>query len=374
MHLKLIDHSLKIVLFLISTTTFAQTFSSDDYNLKVTTVARGLKYPWGLAFLPDDLMIVTEREGRIRIVTGQGQLSAPLKGVPQVVNVGQGGMLDIALDPAYVENNYVYISYSEPGKGGSGTAVAKAKLDIVQNRLRDLRVIFRQAPKTNSSHHYGSRLVFDRDSKLFITIGERGERDRTQNHLINRGQVIRINLDGSVPKDNPFIGRKGYRPEVWSYGHRNPQGAALHPETGRLWTVEHGARGGDEINVPLPGKNYGWPVIAYGKHYSGRKIGIGTHKAGMEQPLHYWDPSIAPSGMDFYTGNKFIKWKGNLLVGALKFRLLSRLVLNGEKVIHEERILKGLGERIRQVRQGPCGDIYLLTDSIEGRILRLKQG
>ena len=374
MYLKFIGFSLKTVLFLISTSAFTQTFSSDDYNLKVTTVARGLEYPWGLAFLPDDLMIVTEREGRMRIVTGQGQLSAPLKGVPKVVNGGQGGILDVALDPAYTENNYIYVSYSESGVGGSGTAVAKAKLDIAQNRLKDLRVILRQFPKTHSSHHYGSRLVFDRDSKLFITVGERGERDRTQNFLINRGQVIRINSDGSIPRDNPFIGRKGYRPEVWSYGHRNPQGAAFHAETGRLWTVEHGARGGDEINAPLPGKNYGWPVIAYGKHYSGGQIGIGTHKAGMEQPLYYWDPSIAPSGMDFYTGDKFPKWKGNLLVGALKFRMISRLVLNGEKVVREERLLKGLGERIRQVRQGPSGYVYLLTDNIEGRILRLERG
>jgi len=374
MYLKFIGFSLKTVLFLISTSAFTQTFSSDDYNLKVTTVARGLEYPWGLAFLPDDLMIVTEREGRMRIVTGQGQLSAPLKGVPKVVNGGQGGILDVALDPAYTENNYIYVSYSESGVGGSGTAVAKAKLDIAQNRLKDLRIIFRQFPKTHSSRHYGSRLVFDRDSKLFITVGERGERDRTQNFLINRGQVIRINSDGSIPRDNPFIGRKGYRPEVWSYGHRNPQGAAFHAETGRLWTVEHGARGGDEINAPLPGKNYGWPVIAYGKHYSGGQIGIGTHKAGMEQPLYYWDPSIAPSGMDFYTGDKFSKWKGNLLVGALKFRMISRLVLNGEKVVREERLLKGLGERIRQVRQGPSGYVYLLTDNIEGRILRLERG
>jgi glucose/arabinose dehydrogenase len=374
MYLKLISFLFKSALFLISTVTFAQTFSSDDYDLKVTTVARGLEYPWGLAFLPDNLMIVTERKGQIRIVSGNGQLSDPLKGVPKVVNGGQGGILDVALDPAYVENNYIYISYSEPGVGGSGTAVVKAKLDIAQNRLKDLRVIFRQFPKTHSSHHYGSRLVFDHDSKLFITIGERGERDRTQNFSINRGQVIRINSDGSIPKNNPFIGRKGYRPEVWSYGHRNPQGAALHAETGRLWTAEHGARGGDEINTPLAGKNYGWPVIAYGKHYSGGQIGEGTHKSGMEQPLYYWDPSIAPSGIDFYTGDNFPKWKGNLLVGALKLRLLSRLILNGEKVVHEERLLKGLGERIRHVRQGPGGYIYLLTDTIKGRILRLERG
>jgi glucose/arabinose dehydrogenase len=371
---KLIGFLISSTLFLASASAFSQTFTSEDYKLTVTTVAEGLEYPWGMDFLPNDMMIVTERAGRVRTVSNQGQLSAPLKGVPKVVNNGQGGMLDVTLDPEFAKNNLIYVSYSEPGKGGSGTAVARAKLDIEHNRLEDLQVIFRQHPKSHGPHHYGSRLVFARDGTLFITIGERGELDRAQDFSINRGQVIRIHSDGSIPDDNPFIGRKGYRPEVWSYGHRNPQGAALHPLTSNLWTVEHGARGGDEVNIPKPGKNYGWPTIAYGKHYSGGKIGLGTHKAGMEQPVYYWDPSIAPSGMDFYSGNLFSKWKGNLIVGALKFRLLTRLVLDGEKVTREERLLEGLGERIRQVRQGPDGFIYLLTDSDEGRILRLGLG
>jgi glucose/arabinose dehydrogenase len=371
---KLIGFLISSTLFLASASAFSQTFTSEDYKLTVTTVAEGLEYPWGMDFLPNDMMIVTERAGRVRTVSNQGQLSAPLKGVPKVVNNGQGGMLDVTLDPEFAKNNLIYVSYSEPGKGGSGTAVARAKLDIEHNRLEDLQVIFRQHPKSHGPHHYGSRLVFARDGTLFITIGERGELDRAQDFSINRGQVIRIHSDGSIPDDNPFIGRKGYRPEVWSYGHRNPQGAALHPLTSNLWTVEHGARGGDEVNIPKPGKNYGWPTIAYGKHYSGGKIGLGTHKAGMEQPVYYWDPSIAPSGMDFYSGNLFSKWKGNLIVGALKFRLLTRLVLDGEKVTREERLLEGLGERIRQVRQGPDGYIYLLTDSNEGRVLRLGLG
>lgn len=371
---KLIGFLISSTLFLASASAFSQTFTSEDYKLTVTTVAEGLEYPWGMDFLPNDMMIVTERAGRVRTVSNQGQLSAPLKGVPKVVNNGQGGMLDVTLDPEFAKNNLIYVSYSEPGKGGSGTAVARAKLDIEHNRLEDLQVIFRQHPKSHGPHHYGSRLVFARDGTLFITIGERGELDRAQDFSINRGQVIRIHSDGSIPDDNPFIGRKGYRPEVWSYGHRNPQGAALHPLTSNLWTVEHGARGGDEVNIPKPGKNYGWPTIAYGKHYSGGKIGLGTHKAGMEQPVYYWDPSIAPSGMDFYSGNLFSKWKGNLIVGALKLRLLTRLVLDGEKVTREERLLEGLGERIRQVRQGPDGYIYLLTDSNEGRVLRLGLG
>ena len=371
---KLIGFLVSSALFWDSAAVFSQTFTSEDYKLKVTTVAEGLEYPWGMDFLPNDMMIVTERAGRVRTVSNQGQLSAPLKGVPKVVNNGQGGMLDVTLDPEFAKNNLIYVSYSEPGKGGSGTAVARAKLDIEHNRLEDLQVIFRQHPKSHGPHHYGSRLVFARDGTLFITIGERGELDRAQDFSINRGQVIRIHSDGSIPDDNPFIGRKGYRPEVWSYGHRNPQGAALHPLTSNLWTVEHGARGGDEVNIPKPGKNYGWPTIAYGKHYSGSKIGLGTHKAGMEQPVYYWDPSIAPSGMDFYSGNLFSEWKGNLIVGALKLRLLTRLVLDGEKVTREERLLEGLGERIRQVRQGPDGYIYLLTDSNEGRVLRLGLG
>ena len=233
-------------------------------------------------------------------------------------------------------------------------------------------MIWWQVPKTSGGRHFGSRLVIARDGRLFITVGERGQRNRAQDFTINRGNVIRINRDGSIPKDNPFVGRKGYRPEVWSYGHRNPQGAALHPVTGKLWVHEHGARGGDEINIPQAGKNYGWPIIAYGRHYWGGRIGVGTARAGFEQPIYYWDPSIAPSGMAFYTGDKFPAWRGNLFVGALKFRLLVRLTLRGEKVVKEERLLQGLNERIRDVRQGPDGYIYLLTDSGDGRILRVE--
>jgi glucose/arabinose dehydrogenase len=349
-----------------------ETYRSKDYTLRVETVAEGLRRPWALAFLPDGDMIVTERLGRIRIVTPDGQLSPPLADVPEVYARGQGGMLDIALDPEFLRNNVIYISYAEPGRRGGGIAVARAVLDKAGHRLTDFDVIFRQVPKSSGGLHFGSRLVIAADGNLFITIGDRGERDRAQDFTINRGQVIRIRRDGSIPDDNPFVGMAGYRPEVWSYGHRNSQGATLNPATGELWIVEHGARGGDEVNVPEAGKNYGWPIIAYGRHYTGGRIGVGTHKDGMEQPIHYWDPSIAPSGMAFYTGDKFPKWKGSLLVGALSFRLVSRLVLDGRKIVAEERILDELGERIRDVRQGPDGYVYLLTDSNNGRILRLR--
>ena len=349
-----------------------EVFQSQHYKLRVVTLARGLDHPWSLAFLPTGGMIVTERGGALRLVSQKGVVSEPLKDVPEVYDNGQGGMLDVIVDPDFAKNSLIYFSFAEPGKGGGGTAVAQAKLKLKTNQLRDVKIIFRQVPKSDGGRHFGSRLVLSRDKKLFITIGERGERNRTQDFSINRGQVIRLNTDGSIPKDNPFVGRDGYRPEVWSVGHRNPQGAALHPETGKLWIHEHGAQGGDEINVPRPGKNYGWPIIAYGEHYSGGKIGEGTHKPGLEQPIYFWDPSIAPSGMAFYTGDKFAKWKGNLFVGALKFRLLSRLILKGQKIVREERILADLDERIRDVRQGPDGYIYLLTDSDEGRILRIE--
>jgi len=345
-------------------------YKSEHYRLRLVTVAKGLEHPWSFAFLPDGRILVTERPGRLRIVGPGEKLSAPVKGVPRVYARGQGGLLDVILDPDFATNRVIYLSYAEPGRGGAGTAVARATLK--DGALNNLKVIFRQTPKAGTSRHFGSRLVIARDGTLFITVGERGQRERAQDPSVNRGQVVRINRDGTVPKDNPFFGKKGYRPEIWSYGHRNPQGAALHPVTGKLWTVEHGARGGDEINVPLPGRNYGWPVIAYGRHYWGGKIGEGTHKAGMEQPIHYWDPSIAPSGMAFYTGDKYPKWKGNVFVGALSFQLLSRLVLDGEKVVKEERLFKAFRERIRDVRQGPDGYLYMLTDSDEGRLLRIE--
>jgi glucose/arabinose dehydrogenase len=346
------------------------TYKSAHYRLRLVTVAKGLEHPWSVAFMPDGRMLVTERPGALRIVSAGGRVSPPVKGVPRVYARGQGGLLDVILDRDFAANGVIYLSYAEPGDDGGGTAVARAVLK--GNRLTGLKVIFRQVPKTGGGRHFGSRLVIARDGTLFVTVGERGQRKRAQDPRVNRGQVVRIHRDGRIPKDNPFVGKAGFRPEIWSFGHRNPQGAALHPVSGKLWTVEHGARGGDEINIPRPGRNYGWPVIAYGRHYWGGKIGEGTHKAGMEQPVHYWDPSIAPSGMAFYTGDKYPKWKGNLFIGALRFQLLSRLVLKGEKVVKEERLFEKLEERIRDVRQGPDGYLYMLTDSSEGALLRIE--
>jgi len=360
------------VAFSLVSLSSAETFKSEHYALRVVTVADDLEHPWGLAFLPDGSMLVTERRGTIRVVAADGNKAPPLAGTPEVYNSGQGGMLDIALDPGFVENGTIYFTFAEPGPGGAGTALARARLDLAGNRLDDVQVLFRQTPKTGGGRHFGSRVVVARDGRLFVTVGERGERERAQDTTVNRGQVVRIAADGTIPDDNPFVGKQGFRPEIWSYGHRNPQGAALHPETGELWTVEHGARGGDEINRPLPGRNYGWPVIAYGRHYSGGKIGIGTQGPGMEQPVYYWDPSIAPSGLAFYSGDKFPAWRGNLLVGALKFQLVARLTLRGNEVVAEERLLEGINARIRDVRQGPDGYIYLLTDESDGRILRVE--
>ncbi len=360
-----------IVMAVFIPTANAKTYKTNHYTLQVKTVASGLSHPWGLAFLPGGQMIVTERSGTIRIVSKVGRLGPPITGTPEVYSSGQGGMLDILVDDNFDDNKRVFISYAEPGPGGAGTAVASATLDISKNSISDVTVIFRQHPKTTGGRHFGSRLVA-RGDNLFITIGERGERHLAQDFTVNRGQVIRIGANGVVPGDNPFVGKEGYRPEVWSYGHRNPQGAALHPETNALWAVEHGARGGDEINIPRAGRNYGWPIIAYGRHYSGGTIGDGTHKTGMEQPAYYWDPSIAPSGMAFYTGDKFPKWRGNLFIGALKFRLLVRLTLDGDNVVSEERLLDDLDERIRDVRQGPDGYIYILTDSSNGQIIRIE--
>ena len=362
-----------MIVVLIAQPVAAQTFETEHYTVKLTTVADGLDHPWGMAFLPDGAILVTERDpGSIRIVEKNGTLRPPLANTPRAYTSGQGGMLDIAIDPDYAVNGLIYFSYAEPGDGGAGTAVARARLDRKANALGNVEVIFRQYPKTGGGRHFGSRLVFSPDGHLYITVGERGERDRTQDFTINRGQVIRINPDGSIPEDNPFVGRDGYRPETWSVGHRNPQGAARHPDTGKLWINEHGARGGDEVNIPLAGRNYGWPVISYGVHYSGFKIGEGTHKEGMEQPVHVWDPSIAPSGMTFYTGDRFPKWKGNAFVGALKYQLLARLTLDGEKVVAEERILEGLDKRIRAVVDGPDGYLYILVDENPGQVIRIE--
>jgi glucose/arabinose dehydrogenase len=316
-------------------------------------------------------MLVTERPGRLRSVDREGRVSDAIGGVPAVVARGQGGLLDVAIDSRFAENRLVYLSYAEPGPDGTaGTAVARGRLG--DGRLEDVRVIYQQRPKVEGPNHFGSRLVFARDGTLFVTQGDRfGHRDRAQDLSVGFGKIVRINPDGTVPRDNPFVGRADARPEIWSYGHRNVQSAALHPETGQLWTVEHGARGGDELNRPEAGKNYGWPVITYGVDYSGAKIGEGTAKPGMEQPVYYWDPVIAPAGMAFYTGDALPGWKGSVLIGSLRPGGLVRLTMANGRVVREERYLADLNERVRDVRQGPDGFVYLLTDSRDGRILRV---
>lgn len=349
----------------------AQVIETEEQVLRVVRVVGGLEHPWSLAFLPDGRMLVTERPGRLRIVQDGRLLSEPVAGLPPIVAQGQGGLLDVALHPRFADNNLVYLAYAGPGVGGMGTEVARGKL--VGNRLEQVEVLFVQQPKSGARQHFGCRLVFDREGYLFITLGDRGEMDRAQKPDDHAGSVIRLHDDGRVPADNPYVGRKGWKPEKYDLGHRNQQGAALHPQTGELWTHEHGPQGGDEINIIHPGVNYGWPVITYGVNYIiGTKIGEGTRKPGMAQPLHYWVPSIAPSGMAFYTGDKFPRWRGDLFVGALRDQMLVRLRLDGEKVVHEERMLKNALGRIRDVRQGPDGYLYLLTDEDPGGLFRLE--
>jgi glucose/arabinose dehydrogenase len=316
-------------------------------------------------------MLVSERPGRLRLIAADGTLDPrPIEGLPPIHQYGQGGLLDIAVHPDFMHNRLLYFSYAERGPRGYGTAVARGKLE--GHRLRDVQVIFRLLPKTAKTYHFGSRLVFDRQGHLYITLGDRGGRMRAQDLGDYAGSLIRVNDDGSVPHDNPFVGRPGVHPEIYSYGHRNMQGAALNPWTGRIWTHEHGPQGGDELNIPEAGGNYGWPVITYGVEYvSGEPIGEGTHKPGMQQPIHYWVPSIAPSGTAFYTGDRFPNWRGDLFVGSLKFRLLVRLHLDGDRVVHEERMLEDELGRIRDVRQGPDGLLYLLTDADDGMLVRL---
>ena len=351
----------------------AQIFPSSAGKLEVQTIARGLDHPWSLAFLPDGRMLVTERPGRLRIVSKAGKLSPPVAGLPKVAASGQGGLLDVALDRGYAQNQTIYFCYADPAGGGSRTALARARLiDEGTPRLDDVKVIFRQEGPLSHGLHFGCRIVQTPDNNLFLTMGEHSAfRDEAQNLGNHLGKIIRIRPDGSVPPDNPFVGRPGVKPEIWSYGHRNAQGAALHPQTGKLWETEHGPRGGDEVNIPEAGKNYGWPVIGFGIDYSGAKIHQSTHKAGMEQPVWHWVPSIATSGLTFYTGDLFPGWRGSAFVGGLVSQTLSRLDLDGEKVVKEERLLQGLNERIRDVRQGPDGAIWLLTDASNGRILRV---
>ena len=344
--------------------------STIDAPIRATPVAGGLEHPWGLAFLPDGRMLVTERPGRLRVIGKDGQVGKPLAGVPAVYARGQGGLLDVAVSPDFAQDRLVYLSYAEPGDGGAGTAVARGRL--TDAGLENVQVIWRQVPKTGGPNHWGSRLVFARDGTLFVTVGDRySERDRAQDLSTTIGKVVRINPDGSIPKDNPFAKRDGARPEVWSYGHRNVQAAALDSRTGALWTVEHGARGGDELNRPEAGKNYGWPVITYGVDYSGLRIGEGTAKAGLEQPVYFWDPVIAPSGATFYTGDAYPGWRGSLFVGSMKPGALVRLALDGDRVATEERYLRDVG-RVRDVVQGPDGLLYLLIDASNGQVLKIE--
>jgi glucose/arabinose dehydrogenase len=352
--------------------------STSNVAFDVVTVAEGLVSPWGMAFLPDGRMLVTEKPGGLRIVTADGKLSAPVAGLPPVVTQGQGGLLDVTLDPAYAKNALIYWSYSEPqADGANNTAVARGRLvDDAMPRVENVQVIYHQAPSLNSRAHFGSRLVWNRDGTLFVTQGDRSitpGRMQAQNMDSLIGKIARINPDGSIPKDNPFVGKQGVRPEIWSFGHRNVQAATLHPTTGELWEVEHGTRGGDEMNIAQKGKDYGWPTIAYGIEYQGGPITGGIQqKEGMEQPKYYWDPNIAPSGMTFYTGDLFPAWKGNLFIGGLGSTSLVRLVVDAQgKVSGEERLLRDQKERIRNVEQGPDGALYVLTDNAKGRLFKI---
>ncbi|MFS8039308.1 PQQ-dependent sugar dehydrogenase [Xanthobacter sp. AM11] len=338
-------------------------------RVRVVRFASGLDHPWSLVFLPDHRLLVTERDGRLRVVDASGRIGPALSGVPQVAARGQGGLLDVALDPDFAASRLVYLSYAEPRPDGAATTVARARLAEDLSGLAGLEVIFRQQPAHSGNSHFGSRLVFAPDGSLFITLGDRFDlRDKAQDLSTTLGKVVRIAPDGAIPKDNPFRDRAGARPEIYSYGHRNIQAAAIEPATGRLWTVEHGARGGDEVNRPEVGRNYGWPVISYGRHYSGAQIGEGTRKAGMEQPLFYWDPSIAPSGASFYSAGLLPAFRGNLFVGALAGQSLVAVKVRDGAVLGEERL--PLDKRIRDVRQGPDGALWLIAEDT-GEILRV---
>ena len=347
----------------------------------VTTVVEGLQNPWSVAFLPGGKMLITERPGRLRVAGADGKLSEPVAGLPPVAARGQGGLLDVVLDPAFAKSSLIYWSYAEPRENNeNNTAVARGRFvdDAAAPRVEDVQVIYRQTPSMASPLHFGSRLVFGRDGTLFVTQGDRSiipGRMQSQKLDSGIGKIVRINPDGSIPKDNPFVGNAGARPEIWSYGHRNIQAAALNPATGELWEVEHGTRGGDELNIARKGKDYGWPTIAYGIEYQGGQITGGIQQqAGMEQPIYYWDPVIGPSGMAFYTGSQFPQWKGSVFIGGHATNDLVRLTVDGEKVTGEERLLKDLQpkpERIRDVRQGPDGALYVLTDGSAARLLKL---
>jgi len=343
------------------------TIDTESGPIKVETIASGLENPWGLAFLPDGRMLVTERPGRLRIIAKDGAKSEPLKGVPELFAQGQGGLLDVKLDPGFASNGLVYLSYAEPGEGGAGTAVARGKLG--DGGLDNVEVIFRQQPKVEGGNHFGGRLAFAPDGKLFVTLGERFKFTPAQDLSNDLGKIVRINPDGTVPQDNPFVGKAGARPEIWSYGHRNPQGAAIHPVTGKLWESEFGPKGGDEVNIPKAGKNYGWPAVSWGSNYDDTPIPPPPTHPEFTDAVAHWNPVISPSGIVFYTADAIPGWKGNLLLAGLSSQAIIRLALDGETVTGEERI--PVGARIRDVVQGPDGAVYALTDAVDGSILKL---
>ncbi|WP_029009349.1 PQQ-dependent sugar dehydrogenase [Azospirillum halopraeferens] len=335
--------------------------------IRVETVARGLENPWGMAFLPDGRMLVTERPGRLRVVTADGAVSEPLAGVPEVFARSQGGLLDVALHPDFASNRMVYVSYAEPGPDGASTAVARGRL--TETALEGVEVIFRMEPKVEGGNHFGSRLVFAPDGNLFVTLGERAKFDPAQDLSNHMGTIVRITPDGAVPPDNPFVGQDGALPEIWSYGHRNIQAAAIEPGTGALWEVEHGPRGGDELNRVVRGGNYGWPLVSWGNHYTGGAIDDPPTRPDLLSPAFYWESAIAPSGMTFYTGDRFPDWRGNVLVGGLRGQTIVRVAIEGEDAREVERL--AMGVRIRDVVEGPDGAVYALSDEDNGAVLRL---
>jgi glucose/arabinose dehydrogenase len=340
----------------------------------VTVVARGLEHPWAVEPLPNGDFLVTEKPGRLRIISANGTLGQPIAGLPQIDAGSQGGLLDVALSPSFASDRTIFFSFTEPREGGNGTSVARGVLSADHRRLDQVRVIVRVLPTYSNNMHFGSRLAFSNDGKLFVTTGERSDaamRRYAQQLDSHLGKTLRINPDGSVPNDNPFVGRSGAQPQIWSYGHRNIQAAAIDPQ-GRFWTIEHGPQGGDELNLIQKGRNYGWPIQSYGEEYSGRDISSAeTQRSGIEQPVYYWDPVIAPSGAQFYTGNAFPAWRGSLFVGALKEKRLVRLVIDNNRVRGEEHLLTDRGKRVRDVRQGPDGALYVVTDEADGELWRI---
>lgn len=348
-----------------------ETFDSEEGAFELVVLIEGLDHPWGLAFLPQGRLLVTERSGRLRLIDNGRLDPRPVEGLPVISSYGQGGLLDVALHPDFERNRLVYLSYAAAGPGGFGTEVARGRL--VEHRLENVEVIFRALPKFEGGRHFGSRLVFGNDGLLYISLGDRGHRSNGQDLSTHPGSIVRVRDDGSVPADNPLLGESGARPEIFTYGNRNVQGMTIRPGTGQIWAHEHGPQGGDEVNIVERGANYGWPTITYGRNYGiGTKIGEGTHKNGMAQPVLQWTPSIAPSGITFYDGDRFPNWKGNLFAGSLKFQFLARLEVDGERVVHQERLIEGVLGRIRDVRQGPDGFIYLLSDESNGILARLE--